>query len=115
MPKISKLSRLSLMRRKSLFKTSRAAWADISSKLKIKASDVKASHTKKAWMWIPKKNSMFEFMNMPKRKSKSKSKSKTKKSKGKTTITTSRKDFDMCKQIDNALKNKKITSIIIKK
>jgi len=45
---------------------------------------------------------------------KSTRKTKTKTS-GKVRVTTSRKDFDMCKQIDNALKNKNVKEIIIKK
>jgi len=103
------------MRRKSVHKTSNAAWKDIASKSKVKPSQVIAKHTSKAWMWIPKKNSNLKFMKPGQKKGGSTSKSKTKKSKNKVTVKTSRKDFDMCKKIDDALKNKNVKQIIIKK
>lgn len=109
---LKKISRLSLLRRKSVHSTSKKAWLDIIQKLKIKPSQVTANHTSKAWMWKPKKNCPFVFMNPPKNKSKTSSKKSSKK---KVTVKTSRKDFDMCKKIDDALKNKNVKQIIIKK
>lgn len=113
-----KISRIQLMRRKSVHSTAKSAWKDISSKLNIKPSEVIAKHTSKAWMWKPKPKSKFIFLAPGEKKSGSTSKSKksrTKKSKNKVTVKTSRKDFDMCKKIDDALKNKNVKEIIIKK
>lgn len=118
-----KISRLALMRRKSLFKTAKAAWKEISSNIDIKPSQVIASHTQKAWMWTPKKNSGFIFLKPGTLKGKTKKQikkaikkiTKENKSKGKITVKTSRKDFDMCKNIDNALKNPNVSKIIIQK
>ncbi len=106
------------MRRKSSYKTSKAAWMDISSKEKIKPSDVKAKHSTKAWIWIPKKSSKFTLMKPGENKKGKIIKNKSKKSKSKKntrTVTTSRKDFEMCKNIDNALKDKHVKKIIINK
>lgn len=182
---MKQISRISLIRRKSLFFTSGVAWKDIASKTKIKPSQVKPNHSKLAWIWLPKINSgiifskstkksikktknkiisnkkivnttwialpskfrkylidelgytadkwnfqtsndesidlleVFRIENSFKKQKKFKSKSKKVKSKSKSKntvkVTTNRKDFDMCKKIDDALKNKNVKEIIIKK
>ena len=116
---MKKISRLKLLRLKSKFKTSSSAWKDIASRLKIKPAQVTAKHSTKAWIWLPKNNSGFVLLRPGETKSgkiiKNKSKSKNKSKKKTVRVTTSRKDFDMCKNIDNALKNPNVSEIIIKK
>ena len=54
-----KISRLSLVRRKSVYKTAAAAWKDIQSKINIKSSQVRASHSKKGLDVDTKKEQWF--------------------------------------------------------
>jgi len=113
---MKKISRLSLIRRKSVFKTSRAAWKDISDKLNIKPSQVKAKHSSKVWMWIPKKNSGFVLLKPGEKKSgKSKRKTTSKSIKRGKSVKTSRKKKDLCQNIKNALNDPLVSEIIIKK
>lgn len=105
------ISRLALVRRKSVYYTSASAWKDIIKKNNVKASQVRASHSKLAWIWTPKPNSNLTLKKTTKRKSKGSSK----KSKSKVTVKTTRKDFRMCKHIDAAMKNPKVKRIIINK
>lgn len=80
---------VALMRARSRFKTSKAAWKAIADSTGLKPSDVKPAHTEKAWRWVQK--TMADKLSAAKRKKAAKKKPATKKTAAKKKTTAKKK------------------------